>query len=239
MDTKDKQYHDGFLWFLEEHLHISDADSKAILDKTEKEMPIYIRDHFNQNYKSLYEELDFDYRGTVMQIFGDIELNAQDLQYPANLRFSNLMTVFAQFLRTKYNPDYVPPKGRGGKGARAKEPASQDELEGAKYKVTMTMHERKPEYRKACIAYYGYICQICGMDFEKAYGEIGKEFIEVHHIDPVANYDEAHKIDPQKDLIPLCSNCHSMIHRGPDGVMKPDELRQYFKGIKYEIKNRK
>lgn len=52
-----------------------------------------------------------------------------------------------------------------------------------------------------------------GMDFEKFYGEIGREFIEVHHLERIADTDGEHEIDPKTDMVPLCSNCHSMIHR--------------------------
>ena len=55
-------------------------------------------------------------------------------------------------------------------------------------------------------------CQICGFDFEKQYGELGSGFIEAHHIKPVSemNQSETTKIE---DIIMVCSNCHSMIHR--------------------------
>jgi predicted HNH restriction endonuclease len=52
------------------------------------------------------------------------------------------------------------------------------------------------------------------MDFAKTYGDLGKEFIEVHHLYPVAQGER--NVNPITDLIPLCSNCHSMIHRQED-----------------------
>jgi 5-methylcytosine-specific restriction protein A len=51
------------------------------------------------------------------------------------------------------------------------------------------------------------------MNFEESYGEVGKQFIHVHHIDPVASKTGEYEIDPQKDLIPVCPNCHAMIHK--------------------------
>ena len=70
--------------------------------------------------------------------------------------------------------------------------------------------------KQECIKIHGCVCNICGFDFEKAYGETGKGYIEVHHITPIGQLSSAEGYegtDPQKDLIPLCSNCHSMIHR--------------------------
>ena len=94
------------------------------------------------------------------------------------------------------------------------EPESYDKLEGAKYQDTVTRYERDRGNRKACIAHYGYVCQVCEMDFAKTYGDLGKEFIEVHHLHPVSV--GVREVNPVEDLIPLCSNCHSMIHRQED-----------------------
>jgi putative restriction endonuclease len=46
----------------------------------------------------------------------------------------------------------------------------------------------------------------------KKYGEIGKNYIEGHHIIPVSDLknNEGTKVS---DIVMLCSNCHSMIHR--------------------------
>ena len=55
-------------------------------------------------------------------------------------------------------------------------------------------------------------CEICGFDFEKVYGELGKEFIEAHHIKPVSSMSSGEKTRVE-DLIMVCPNCHSMIHR--------------------------
>ena len=95
-----------------------------------------------------------------------------------------------------------------------------DEIEeGGVVSIHLDKRERNPEARKKCFKYYWdlhggkIICECCGIDFNEVYGKIGLGFIEVHHLDPISNYDETHKIDPVNDLIPLCSNCHSMIHR--------------------------
>lgn len=40
-----------------------------------------------------------------------------------------------------------------------------------------------------------------------------KDFIEVHHIKPMNEIGEEYIVNPTEDLIPVCSNCHSMLHR--------------------------
>lgn len=99
--------------------------------------------------------------------------------------------------------------------------AEEELKEGEKVSKHIEGFERNPKARRICLEYYGYKCQVCGFDFEKMYGEIGKGFIEVHHINPLSNIDESHTVDPIKDLAPLCSNCHSMIHREISMKNKP------------------
>ena len=55
-------------------------------------------------------------------------------------------------------------------------------------------------------------CEICGFNFYKVYGELGKDFIEEHHTVPVSELKEgaATKVE---DIIMVCSNCHRMSHR--------------------------
>ncbi|HTA63017.1 MAG TPA: HNH endonuclease [Bacteroidia bacterium] len=55
-------------------------------------------------------------------------------------------------------------------------------------------------------------CQICKFDFEKAYGVIGKDFIEGHHTIAVSKMSANHKTRPE-DIAMLCSNCHKMVHK--------------------------
>lgn len=85
--------------------------------------------------------------------------------------------------------------------------------EGLKKTIIVNSYERNPKARQKCIEYWKAICQVCEMDFFKKYGEIGKGFIHVHHIVPISEIGKEYEIDPKKDLIPVCPNCHSMIHR--------------------------
>ena len=96
--------------------------------------------------------------------------------------------------------------------------------EGSKAEVVVTKYERNPLNRQLCIAANGCYCNICGFDFEKVYGEIGIGFIHVHHIDPVSSYGGERHINPVKDLIPVCPNCHAMLHRRTP-PFSPDEIR--------------
>ena len=102
-------------------------------------------------------------------------------------------------------------------------------FEGAKKTVLVNRYERNPEARKECIAAHGYKCIVCGMDFEKTYGEIGKDFIHVHHIVPISTIGNEYQLNPVKDLVPVCPNCHAMLHRGKEGrVLTVEELKDIY-----------
>jgi len=85
--------------------------------------------------------------------------------------------------------------------------------EGACTTVTVNRYERSPVNRAACIAAHGAVCKVCGFEFGKIYGQLGQGYIEVHHKTPVSKMGGSYTVDPVKDLVPLCSNCHSMAHR--------------------------
>ncbi len=55
-------------------------------------------------------------------------------------------------------------------------------------------------------------CTICSFSFSKKYGEVGKGYIEAHHLLPLAKLT-SDVIARIEDLAPVCSNCHSIIHR--------------------------
>ena len=87
------------------------------------------------------------------------------------------------------------------------------QAEGTKHDVQTVRYERNPIYRQICLMRKGYTCAVCGLNFYETYGQIGKNFIEVHHTTPVSEMGENYKFNVDKDLVPLCSNCHSMAHR--------------------------
>lgn len=84
--------------------------------------------------------------------------------------------------------------------------------EGTPIDIIQTKYERNPAARKRCLEYHGYSCMVCKINFEKTYGEIGKGFIHVHHIHQLADKGYEHKVNPVEDLVPVCPNCHAMIH---------------------------
>ena len=89
-------------------------------------------------------------------------------------------------------------------------------VEGKPKTVTVNHYERDPFARRECIEYYAkegrICCQICGFDFGEFYGEDYTNIIEVHHIKPLATIKKSYKVNPKKDLIPVCPNCHTVLN---------------------------
>ena len=99
-------------------------------------------------------------------------------------------------------------------------------LEGAVKPITVNADERNPLARSKCIAHYGCLCVVCGFSFESRYGEIGREFIHVHHLTPLAaQKGQVYELDPVRDLRPVCPNCHAMLHQ-TEPPLTIDELQQ-------------
>lgn len=98
--------------------------------------------------------------------------------------------------------------------------------EGDTSEVFITKHERNIEARNRCIKSKGCKCFVCGFDFEKVYGDLGKGFIHIHHINPISTKDRLYVINVENDLVPVCPNCHAMLHRRKDRLLSIEELKQ-------------
>ena len=98
--------------------------------------------------------------------------------------------------------------------------------EGSVTTVKVNKYERNQEARRKCIEIHGCQCKVCGFDFEKVYGAFGKGKIHVHHIKPLNEISKEYIVDPIYDLIPVCPNCHLMLHsRKP--AFKPNEVKSF------------
>jgi 5-methylcytosine-specific restriction protein A len=106
--------------------------------------------------------------------------------------------------------------------------------EGAVQEYYGKRYERNPESRKKAIEIHGLNCVVCGFNFEEVYGERGKDFIEVHHVKPLSTIKEEVEINPETDLVPVCANCHRMIHRRKDDVLTIEELKSIVEQRKIE-----
>jgi 5-methylcytosine-specific restriction enzyme A len=104
-------------------------------------------------------------------------------------------------------------------------PGQREHVEGRKITVKINAYERSPEARAECIAHHGYKCAVCGFDFTDKYGDLGKNFIHVHHLIPIGQIGREYRVNGVRDLRPVCPNCHAMLHR-PRTMLTIEELRR-------------
>jgi 5-methylcytosine-specific restriction protein A len=88
-------------------------------------------------------------------------------------------------------------------------------IEGAVGHRWAQVRERNPKLRREKLrqarANGSLACETCGFDFAMVYGDLGEGYIHVHHRVPLHVTNEVK--NTLADLILLCANCHSMIHR--------------------------
>jgi 5-methylcytosine-specific restriction protein A len=106
-------------------------------------------------------------------------------------------------------------------------PADGDYHEGGIQRVTINRYERSREARAVCLRSHGVRCAVCTMSFEEVYGSIGAGFIHVHHRHPIYLRKEHYRLDPRRDLVPVCPNCHAMLHTH-EPPLEVEDLRSRF-----------
>ena len=173
-------------------------------------------DAYNYYFKKFYHTL------SVVDFAKVIHATELHLDYYSTLGRGNQLTVrsLVDLYKEKLTfpvtkvvyPDEVPQQPTGF-------------TEGALKQVTINAYERDLDARTACIEEYGAVCCICDFDFEKTYGEIGKGFIHVHHKVDLATIGDSYQVDAINDLIPVCPNCHAMLHTNKP-AMDINELRK-------------
>lgn len=103
-------------------------------------------------------------------------------------------------------------------------PGGKTYAEGAQRTITVNRYERDPAARREAIAHHGAVCVVCDFEFRDRYGPIGAGFIHVHHVMELSQLPDGYEVDPRTDLVPVCANCHAMLHRRSPAY-SPAELR--------------
>lgn len=113
----------------------------------------------------------------------------------------------------------------GDAGLAEEEGAQGLHVEGATARILVSKYERDRKAKEKCVKGYGPICVVCGFEFGRMYGELGDGYIHVHHLVPISEMGGEYVLDPLQDLVPVCANCHAMMHlRRPP--YRPEELAE-------------
>jgi hypothetical protein len=104
--------------------------------------------------------------------------------------------------------------------------------EGVRYSAERFFFERNSALADRARQHYGCICQVCEFDFVGTYGEIGKDFAEVHHLNPLSERPQQEwtqtVLTDLSQVAVVCANCHRMVHRRKP-ALSLEELRSMLK----------
>jgi len=225
--------HERFLLYLATtNYKFNEEGRKKLIEFAEKQIPAFLHSNGYPYFSDIYSNLDPSFWNSV--VTDGLPTSTDDEREYAHMVMESIKYIkgFIKFDKTanykkmladkiRREQQRAAQKDQSGLATHAdnSQPEEEDQprKEGAVTQVCVTHYERNPEDRRKALERDGYECQICHMNFVDTYGEIGKEYIEVHHLYPVCNMGEDYQfdpLDPEKGLVCLCSNCHSMIHRG-------------------------
>lgn len=198
----------------------------TLVNATEKSLPTLIRRYVRQDFDCIYDD-----KYSIEELLSiSVKLKSDDEILAGNSGYisSKAIEAYIRFYANKIGIELSSiqtPENNPDDNLETDEEEGQM-VEGRMTEAKILRRQRNRAARQKCLDDSGYTCYVCGFNFEKAYGEIGKNFLEVHHTKPLSTYDDEHPI-PQSELCALCSNCHSMVHRKRE-VMDVDELKRLF-----------
>lgn len=215
-----------------------DGDAKEVsmtIETAERMIPHTLNDYFGTQYESIYDITEMD---DVEEFRRKIKTHPilKNIDMSVEPRYTEVLKWYRLFLKA-LNANTAPMPVYG------ETVETTIYLEGeAGEAQPAEIRKRNKILRQACINYYKALhggkifCECCGFDFTKAY-DIDDEYIEIHHRFPFSQTEGEHPVNSQTDLVPLCANCHRMIHHGQGGkgnCMSLEELKRKYKGIRYK-----
>lgn len=246
----------AFRSFLSERFNGDAKEVSLTVETAERIIPNTLNDYFGTEYESIYDITGID---AVEEFRRKIKAHPilKNIDMSAEPRYTEVLKWYRLFLKA-LNAGIVSISIPGESddtnnssctivAERHVMPKPTVEttiyLEGEAGETQPTeLRKRNKILRQACINYYktlhgGHIvCECCGFDFIKAY-DLNDEYIEIHHRFPFSQTEGEHSVNSQTDLVPLCANCHRMIHHGQGGkgnCMTLEELKRKYKGIRYK-----
>lgn len=234
---------------------LEDAEEARLIQETAEEvLPYTLNEYFGTGFSTIYDLQD---ESQIEALRRKIKAHTmlKGIDQRAEPRYTEVLKwyrLFLKSLQTNKTPLLVP-----GEEDEEEETESSSEFAGvaeslpvqrtifvegeAEMQQPKEIRRRNKELREACIDYYKtlhggrIVCECCGFDFSRAY-DIADEYIEIHHRFPFSQTEGEHEVDARHDLVPLCANCHRMIHHlavGQGTCIKLEELIEKYRGIKY------
>lgn len=109
-------------------------------------------------------------------------------------------------------------------------------VEGKKNFYYTTRYERDKSLTKKAKGIHGTNCVICGFSFGQFYGPYAEGLIQIHHLVPLSTFEKAKKVNPETDLVPVCANCHIVIHKKKKNTLSIEKMKQFILEAKKQKK---
>lgn len=198
----------------------------TLINAAENNLPALIKQHIRPDFDCIYN--DIYSIEELLSMSARIRSDEDILAGPYGYISSKAIEAYIRFYAQKHNIILyaISLPNAPSDQQPDEEEEEKHRLEGRMTEARVMRRQRNQKARQQCLEASGYKCYICGFNFEETYGEIGKGFLEVHHIKPLATYDDEHPI-PLSELCALCSNCHSMVHRKKE-VLDVEELKRIY-----------
>lgn len=213
LNEQQKAIHKEFRTYLRVEEGLKGNMLNTLINAAETNLPALVKEHIRVDFNCIYDDIY-----SIEQLLSystKIKSDEEILAGPYGYISSKALDAYIRFYAKKLGVDldsFKNPDTENTAGSETEEEAEKRQVEGRITEAKILRRQRNRAVRERCLAESGYKCYICGFDFEKTYGEIGRGFLEVHHKKPLASYDDEHPI-PLSELCALCSNCHSMVHR--------------------------
>ncbi len=224
--------------------HCRHDDAEQMTGFAETTLTELIRKHVDAHFGGIFAETERHFYERVRKAMA-VNPAMREGDNATEYYHSKVLGAYIAFLRSKDFAALQPKKEKRQAKPTPETPQQQaqptpapkrEETEGERKHVEYERAHRSQQLRKACIREWGYQCQCCGMRFDELYGEdLGADFIEVHHLQMISTFDDQRPDDYVANLVPLCANCHAMIHRGADGPLTLTELRAAYRGPRWPL----
>lgn len=195
----------------------------TLINATEKSLPALIREHIEKDFVCIYDDI---YTIEELLTFS-LKLKSDDeilAGYAGYISYKAL-EAYIRFYANKIGVDLSTIQISEKENGNSNNDIEHQMFEGRLMEDKVLRRVRNRAARQKCLENSNFTCSVCGFNFYKVYGEIGKDFIEVHHTKPLSSYNEEHEV-LQSELVALCSNCHSMVHRRRPMPYSIDEIKR-------------
>jgi 5-methylcytosine-specific restriction endonuclease McrA len=195
----------------------------TLINATEKSLPALIREHIKKDFVCIYDDI---YTIEELLTFS-LKLKSDDeilAGYAGYISYKAL-EAYIRFYANKIGIDLSTIQISEKENGNSNNDIEHQMVEGRLMEDKVLRRVRNRAARQKCLEKSNFTCSVCGFNFYKVYGEIGKDFIEVHHTKPLSSYNEEHEV-LQSELVALCSNCHSMVHRRRPMPYSIDEIKR-------------